>query len=89
MGLADQNKRVHIRGGGEGERKIVFFFTNDYKLTLIFRLLKFYGKSKKKKKKERKKKKNTLREVNKKLRFLRVCSFKSIQTVYMNDYSFT
>ena len=89
MGLANQNKRVHIGGGrGEGERKIVFFFTNDYKLTLIFRLLKFYGKSKKKKKKERKKKKNTLREVNKKLRFLRVCSFKSRQ-IYMNDYSFT
>ena len=83
MGLADQNKRVHIGGWRE---KNSFFFAKDCKLTLIFRLLKFYGKCKKKKRKKRKK--NTLREVNKKLRFLRVCAFKSRQ-IHMNDYSFT
>ena len=53
MGLADQNKRVHRGGRGEGgggwERKNIFFYTNDYKLTLIFCLLKLYGKRKKKK----------------------------------------
>ena len=56
-------------------RKKNFFYTNDYKLRLIFCLLKFYGKSKKK----IGEKKNTLIEVNKKLRFLGVCSFKSRQ----------
>ena len=75
MGLADQNKRVHRGGGGGVGREKIYFFTNDYKLRLIFCLLKFYMKSKKKKGEE----KNTLREVNKKLRFLGVCSFKSRQ----------
>lgn len=59
MGLADQNKQVHIGGGGGGEGRekniCISFFTNDYELTLIICLLKFYGKSNKKKKKERKK----------------------------------
>ena len=74
MGLGEQNKRIHIGRRGGGGRKVVLFHkepTNDYKLSLIFCLLKFYGKSKNKNK--------TLREVNKKLRFLKVCSFKSRQ----------
>ena len=69
MGLADQNKRVHSGGeggGGEVGREKNILFTNDYKLSLIFCLLKFYGKSKKKKRRQNK---NTLREVNKKLRY--------------------
>ena len=53
MFFAEQNKRIHIGGGGggEGDRKIVLFYkepTNDYKLALIFCLLKFYGKAKRK-----------------------------------------
>ena len=67
MGLADQNKRVHIGGGGEEERKIVLFYKRlqGYPYILSTEI--------------RWEKQNTSREVNKKLRFLRVCSCKSRQ----------
>ena len=89
MGLADQNKQVHIGGGGggKGERKIyiyIFFYKRlrAYPYNLPREIL--WEKQKKKKRKKEKRKKNALREVNKKLRFLRVCTFKSRQ-IYMNE----
>ena len=79
MGLADQNKRVHRGGRGEGgggwERKNIFFYKRLQAYTYILSLEIVWEK----KKKKRREKKNTLREVNKKLRFLGVCSFKSRQ----------